>query len=56
MILGLHHPRGPFAWCEAIGPAHVLAVLDGLHLELGEERYRAAPALRRRALSHEHDA
>ncbi|HEY7618496.1 MAG TPA: 3-hydroxyacyl-CoA dehydrogenase NAD-binding domain-containing protein [Solirubrobacteraceae bacterium] len=50
MVLGLNHPRGPFAWCEAIGVAHVLAVLDGLRIELGEERYRAAPLLRRLAI------
>jgi 3-hydroxybutyryl-CoA dehydrogenase len=49
MVLGLNHPRGPFAWCEAIGGEHVLAVLDGLRIELGEERYRAAPLLRRLA-------
>jgi len=53
MVLGLNHPRGPFAWCEAISPVHVLAVLDGLRIELGEERYRAAPLLRRMATSHE---
>jgi 3-hydroxybutyryl-CoA dehydrogenase len=52
MVLGLNHPRGPFAWCEAIGVVHVLAVLDALRIELGEERYRAAPALRRMATSH----
>jgi 3-hydroxybutyryl-CoA dehydrogenase len=49
MVLGLNHPRGPFQWCEAIGVPHVLAVLDGLRIELGEERYRAAPLLRRLA-------
>jgi 3-hydroxybutyryl-CoA dehydrogenase len=49
MVLGLNHPRGPFAWCDAIGAEHVLAVLDGLRIELGEERYRAAPLLRRLA-------
>jgi 3-hydroxybutyryl-CoA dehydrogenase len=49
MVLGLNHPRGPFAWCEAIGPEHVLAILDALRIELGEERYRAAPLLRRLA-------
>jgi 3-hydroxybutyryl-CoA dehydrogenase len=49
MVLGLSHPRGPFAWCEAMGAEHVLAVLDGLRIELGEERYRAAPLLRRLA-------
>jgi 3-hydroxybutyryl-CoA dehydrogenase len=47
MVLGLNHPRGPFAWCEAIGAPHVLAILDALRIELGEERYRAAPLLRR---------
>jgi len=50
MVLGLNHPRGPFAWLEAIGAAHVLAVLDALRAELGEERYRAAPLLRRLAV------
>ena len=49
MVMGLNHPRGPFQWCEAIGVPHVLAVLDGLRIELGEERYRAAPLLRRLA-------
>jgi 3-hydroxybutyryl-CoA dehydrogenase len=49
MVLGLNHPRGPFAWLDAIGPEHVLGVLDGLRAELGEERYRAAPLLRRMA-------
>jgi 3-hydroxybutyryl-CoA dehydrogenase len=49
MVLGLNQPRGPFAWCDAIGARHVLAVLDALRVELGEERYRAAPLLRRMA-------
>src|SRR4051794_6957578 len=49
MVLGLNQPRGPLAWCEAIGADHVLAVLDALRDELGEERYRAAPLLRRMA-------
>jgi 3-hydroxybutyryl-CoA dehydrogenase len=48
--LGLSHPRGPVAWSEAIGLAHVLAILDGLWEERHEERYRAAPLLRRQAL------
>jgi 3-hydroxybutyryl-CoA dehydrogenase len=49
MTLGMNHPRGPFAWLEAIGVDHVLTVLDALRGELGEERYRAAPLLRRMA-------
>jgi 3-hydroxybutyryl-CoA dehydrogenase len=47
MVLGLNHPRGPFAWGELIGLDHVVLVLDALQHELGEERYRAAPLLRR---------
>jgi 3-hydroxybutyryl-CoA dehydrogenase len=50
MVLGLAHPRGPMAWAQEIGLDHVLAVLDGLWEEYCEERYRPAPALRRRAL------
>ena len=45
--LGLNHPRGPVAWSEAIGIGHAVAILDALRTELGEERYRVAPLLRR---------
>jgi 3-hydroxybutyryl-CoA dehydrogenase len=47
--LGLRHPRGPVAWSETIGLPAVVATLDGLHRALGEERYRVAPLLRKRA-------
>jgi 3-hydroxybutyryl-CoA dehydrogenase len=47
--LGFNHPRGPFQWLDEIGPERVLAVLDSMRTELGEERYRAAPYLRRLA-------
>ena len=47
--LGLSHPRGPVAWSEALGLPQVLAILDGLWAERREERYRAAPLLRREA-------
>jgi 3-hydroxybutyryl-CoA dehydrogenase len=49
LTLGLSHPRGPVAWGEALGLEHVLAVLDALWEERREERYRAAPLLRRSA-------
>jgi 3-hydroxybutyryl-CoA dehydrogenase len=45
--LGLNHPRGPVAWGETLGLDRVLGVLDGLWAERREERYRAAPLLRR---------
>jgi len=51
MVHGLNYPRGILAWADAIGLDHVLGVLDALNLEYGEERYRAAPSMRRLALS-----
>lgn len=50
MMLGLSHPRGPFAWMEQIGPGNVLATLESLCDIYREERYRPAPALRQLAL------
>ncbi len=51
MVYGLNYPRGPLAWADQIGLDHVLAVLEALHAERGEDRYRPAPLLRRLALS-----
>lgn len=58
--LGVRYPRGPFEWAEEIGFAKILAILDHLWEEFHEERYRAAPFLRRlvraekvKAISHE---
>ena len=47
MRLGMNFPAGPLALADSMGPPLVLAVLDGLHADLGEDRYRAAPLLRR---------
>jgi 3-hydroxybutyryl-CoA dehydrogenase len=47
MMLGLSYPRGPLEWADTIGLDRVLSVLQALREEYGEERYRAAPALRR---------
>jgi 3-hydroxybutyryl-CoA dehydrogenase len=51
MLHGLNYPRGILAWADEIGLDHVVSVLDGLALELGEERYRVAPLLRRLGFS-----
>ena len=40
MMLGLSHPRGPFAWMEEIGADHVLRTLEAVGNEYREERYR----------------
>jgi 3-hydroxybutyryl-CoA dehydrogenase len=47
MTLGLNHPRGPVQWGSDIGLGRVLGTIDALWSERHEERYRAAPALRR---------
>ena len=46
MVLGLNHPRGPCAWGEHLGPAHVRGVLADLR-ESGGDAYRPAPLLAR---------
>jgi 3-hydroxybutyryl-CoA dehydrogenase len=47
MVLGLSYPLGPLKWADELGLDHVLTVLDALHREYREERYRPAPALQR---------
>ena len=49
MKLGVNYPKGPFAWAKELGYRQVVAVLDHLLAEFGEERYRTAPLLRRLA-------
>ena len=47
--LGVNYPKGPFAWAEELGYQRVVAILEHLYREYGEERYRIAPLLRRLA-------
>jgi 3-hydroxybutyryl-CoA dehydrogenase len=47
MVLGANHPMGPLALADLVGLDTLLAVLDGLQQELGEEKYRPAPLLRK---------
>jgi 3-hydroxybutyryl-CoA dehydrogenase len=56
MILGTNYPTGPVEWAQRIGWQQVLAVLDALHGFFGEDRYRAAPLLRRLALKDHRSA
>ena len=51
MVHGLNYPRGILAWADEIGLDHVVAVLDALQVETGDDRYRLAPELRRLTLS-----
>ncbi len=47
MRLGVNYPKGPLAWARQLGLGRVVAVLDHLHREFAEPRYRVAPLLRR---------
>ena len=51
MKLGTNYPFGPIEWGKQIGFGRVAGVLEHLHAEYGEERYRVAPLLRRWARS-----
>ncbi len=51
MKLGTNYPLGPLAWCDEIGAEAIVAVLDALAKEYGNERYRVASILRRYAES-----
>jgi 3-hydroxybutyryl-CoA dehydrogenase len=46
MRLGVNYPQGPLKWADQAGLDEVLAVLEGLERETGEDRYRPAPLLR----------
>ena len=50
MRLGTNYPAGPIAWAKAIGATTIVTVLDILRGFYGEDRYRAAAALRRAAV------
>ncbi len=49
MTKGVNYPKGLLAWADELGPATVLARLDQLLAEYGDDRYRASPMLRRMA-------
>ena len=47
MTKGVNYPRGLLAWADEIGIPTVLARIESLQTEYGEDRYRASALLRR---------
>jgi len=51
MKLGANHPMGPLALADLVGLDTCLAIMNVLHEQLGEDKYRPCPLLRKMVAS-----
>ena len=51
MKLGTNYPLGPIEWGNKIGLLYVVSILDAIHRDTGEDRYRVCPLLRQMSAS-----
>ncbi len=52
MTKGVNYPKGLLQWADEIGIENCVHMLDALHGEYLEDRYRCSPLLRKMAKSH----
>ena len=50
MKLGTNYPFGPFEWTKKIGVHHIYELLESLHQDTKDQRYKISPLLKREYL------